>query len=1607
MKKKYYLNVLAVLILAFLTFQLQAQDKGKETIKTLKNYWVDQYSTFDTDRGFEFGFVDTELKAKADPDGCFFGVGNESNYFNPLGIDCDACEVLGGRPKTNQSYVWGLTQEDDKLFFGTGQNIQCFVLGAYIGLTAPIEAGCWVCEFGESAFSPPLPATLGDWRPSRMFAYDKATGENTDITPNDPSLQTTVGIRSAGSLDGVVLLGGPSILGGITIYAYTAADNDFIDSYTMSVVPGTAVPITNIRKWLIVDDIMYLGIGTVVGGSILKWTGSLENPFMFELVGNIEGQAAELTEHEDRIFVTTWPEIAGKDVSNAGLWMSPVIPEGGLTSANIDQWDMVWTVMDYEVDPVCAYTYGGGALKSFGGYLYWGTMHVPLSSTFAHFLTYPPQTLEDTLATVLGSHRAISIFRGSGFGDVKSNIELLYGNEMLPQYTPGSGWAIVPNNMGQAPLFGPSGFGNLFNNYTWTMDEYEDELYVGTMDFSFLVLGDLFEMFAEAFSFGGTDGITEFKDLGGYEFPSFFFGADLFKFTDPYSMAYPVSLDGIGNEMNYGVRTMVSDDNHLYLGTANPMNIDPDGGWEIIEATKTTVTIDPSEYTFDRVARNKADETFFGLGDPRNNFNPKITHYTTDSTIAKHNQSYVWGMASAKDNVWFGTGPNVLQLVMGAYLQMPTPQLTDSWAAEFGLSQFSPPYPDVLGDWRPAQVFMYDDNLETNVEKTPSMDEAPLLQTTLGLRSAGTIGPLVILGGPNVALDFGVNFLAYNSATGEFLGNHQIKTIDGDEINNIRKWVEVDGEVYTGISGESHGFIIKWTGTVADPFQYEVVGKIDAAPAEFTIHEGRIVTSCWPGGGELGSPVGGLPSVWVSPEIPSGGLTTAHQYEWFKIWESSDYEVDPLMARMMAGGAIESHDGYIYWGTMHVPFMATLAHLKVYFEDLSITPTTEDIINAIINTHRAISIFRAKDITSGNPEIELCYGEEMVSAYSPYTGWLKVPNASGLTPLYGPSGFGSPFNNYTWTMDIFDDQLFIGTMDWSYLIGSMVPALIEDIISSFAPDSKIEISLDDLPLFHIPIPFEGADLWTIATNTSIALPVSFNGLGNKRNYGIRTMTTTDDKLFLGMANAMNVHPEGGWELYALTGIDVDFAADKPIANPYNTITFHPEVDGNQLYTTSWEFPGGSPSYSEERTPEVYYENEGNYDATLHIQKIGQSFTVYKDDYITIEPIDQAQCQEYYEGWGAISSYMSPYNPNLVDMMEALINNPQFGEMVVLLGENGIFWPSIGINTLVNWDSLAGYKVKMTEFAGNCVFGEPITQTDVTVPAGVHFLPVLSMEAVDADELFEGAPLIYAYNLYNGEFYWPEGAIYTLETLYPGIAYLVGLTSEHTFHFPEIDKSQKILPQMPEYVFDNPTTIWETPVNTGNAHIFSVYNESLAEMKTGDVIGAFNAMGECIGMSEIKSTTENLALVVYGDDPTTTENEGSPEGDMIQFRVLSNGQEKQLIAEFDKRFTFNNGRYATNGYSGINEFKENPDIIATTHIPGLEIYPNPANNQLHIVCPRTGEGTISIFSIQGKLVTTVDLTDEKISLNIGHLENGIYILKITSNQKVVTKRIVKE
>ncbi|MEE6263152.1 hypothetical protein [Plantactinospora sonchi] len=526
-----------------------------------------------------------ELLAKASPDECFRGIGAISP-----GGECEP-----GKPKVNQSYVWGLTKSGNHLWFGTAANVHCLTLGLSLAEIEPIENDDYVCEFGESpqrAKSPLLPPAAGDWRPPRVYLYDTSTRKLTDKTgaiagkssADRLRLESTVGIRAAGSHNGVVLLGGPGIVG-INLFAFDAKSGRYLGSTTVAQY-GT------IRHIIVADGALYAGVGLgpdgLAGGAVLRWAGNTSSPFKFTVVGKLPAQVADLVAHKGRLFVTTWPSVArGVQAQTiAGVWMSQWLTTGkrGLTTADASSWRQVWSVSQYEPDPVVAASYGLGGLASYGGHLYWGTMHVPLKSTQTHTLRQRPASDEQGSIAVQNTQRSTSIFRASNFDQGKAKAQLLYGASELPAFNPeandGAGaWQLRPT--GYKPKFGPAGFGNKYNNYTWKMVVTGDSLYVGTMDWSY-VGKDLPPTVG-----GAVEAALGEPDPASY-------GADLWVFDNPKKAAKPVDTTGLGNYLNYGIRTMVADRSAIYLGMGNPMNLRtdteddvPEGGWELIRLPVT------------------------------------------------------------------------------------------------------------------------------------------------------------------------------------------------------------------------------------------------------------------------------------------------------------------------------------------------------------------------------------------------------------------------------------------------------------------------------------------------------------------------------------------------------------------------------------------------------------------------------------------------------------------------------------------------------------------------------------------------------------------------------------------------------------------------------------------------------------------------------------------------------------------------------------------------------------------------------------------------------------------------------------------------------------
>ncbi len=590
--------------------------------------------------------VGLELEEKAAHKACFCGIGDSNNgpISNSATGDCSdlfpagdgasepadcscpndicgagpsVCALAGSCiPKVNESYPWGFTKVGNILWWGTFNNVQCAGGTAFFSIAFDINPSISrflpgvpesVCEFEFGPSAPLLGAGFGDsFPPPSIYTFNTTTNSLSEktvagcpsFTPGftaEDLLAETVGLRSAGSIGDFVFFAGPA-LNGVNMFAFKASTEQCIGAKNFS-------QYNDVRKWLTLLSGLYVGLGNTSGGgggTILRWAGSLANPFNFLVVGKTDGPVANIAAHSEGgkiyIAVTTWPNLGILATGTidggllqtliqtlkgfASLYLSPAVPISGLTSTHANQWKKVWQILTYEPGIVTAASIGGGDLASYGGWLFWGLMQVPFTGFIAHALILEPDLLEPTCfdadptfpsndcetrfsAASTNTNRATSVFRGKNLTSFKKKIELLYGEKDYFVYLPNQGWITQPNRMFQTPKFGASGIGtsadpdggNPSAYYSWTAKVWNNKLWWGVFDATNPLLPE-----------GGAD-LWFFDGNDASEFQNAFFNGGI-------------------NTRTWGVRTMVADD-CLYLGMANGYSLSPVGGWEILKLFPT------------------------------------------------------------------------------------------------------------------------------------------------------------------------------------------------------------------------------------------------------------------------------------------------------------------------------------------------------------------------------------------------------------------------------------------------------------------------------------------------------------------------------------------------------------------------------------------------------------------------------------------------------------------------------------------------------------------------------------------------------------------------------------------------------------------------------------------------------------------------------------------------------------------------------------------------------------------------------------------------------------------------------------------------------------
>lgn len=93
------------------------------------------------------------------------------------------------------------------------------------------------------------------------------------------------------------------------------------------------------------------------------------------------------------------------------------------------------------------------------------------------------------------------------------------------------------------------------------------------------------------------------------------------------------------------------------------------------------------------------------------------------------------------------------------------------------------------------------------------------------------------------------------------------------------------------------------------------------------------------------------------------------------------------------------------------------------------------------------------------------------------------------------------------------------------------------------------------------------------------------------------------------------------------------------------------------------------------------------------------------------------------------------------------------------------------------------------------------------------------------------------------------------------------------------------------------------------------------------------------------------------------------------------------------------------YLTVNECTGITNITGT--IEGLEVYPNPNSGEFTVELNNGLAKTIEVVDVTGRIISLTSSTDNQVKMNITNLSNGVYYVKVKSDNAVEVLKVVKQ
>ena len=381
-------------------------------------------------------------------------------------------------------------------------------------------------------------------------------------------------------------------------------------------------------------------------------------------------------------------------------------------------------------------------------------------------------------------------------------------------------------------------------------------------------------------------------------------------------------------------------------------------------------------------------------------------------------------------------------------------------------------------------------------------------------------------------------------------------------------------------------------------------------------------------------------------------------------------------------------------------------------------------------------------------------------------------------------------------------------------------------------------------------------------------------------------------------------------------------------------------------------------------------------------------------------------------WSGISSYVVPDNPAMNAIFAQIINNIE-----IVQNYDGIYWPSQNINTLGNWSTTKGYRIKMLNTDQLMISGTVQYPVDeLTLPPNWSIIPVNVPCIINTSEFFSDYPsILMIKEIAGSQIYWPEYNINSLVELLPGKAYEIYNSSSQPINitFPLCDGPLMNF----EFKSVEPNIIhpWNPIYKTPISHIFGFLPEATGQFEQGDLIGIFTQSDLCAGIAKVEVIDKAFSLTAFGTDIFASDNTGFEYAEPVKFKIFkpTTGQEYPLNIQYsdgadESLFTANGITLIKKAECLMTNVESQSGLVKDFHV---YVFPNPTTGNINITLTSnaTFDGKFEIINTSGQLIQKVNFkhtnNNTTQSVDLSNNPAGIYYLRIIGENILKTRKIL--